>query len=198
MTFLHRIAAVGCDGDKNRSDGDAVLRIGSGHPRCRNADRRAERRADTSGHLHSNRRINRAVLGEQPCIDPQHRRLDVGRINNRSPDDHPRSASGMNESRTDQTARQGFGDGHRLAGTREGIDQSSNSRRGGVIHQAQPRIAFHTYSSPVHTVSATAAVIRNPLNQFIQSPSSAGNGASANDTAMACAVVLTLPPHEAA
>ena len=149
-------------------------------------------------HLHRNRRIDGTSLGQQRFIDTQNRRLDVGRINNRSPDDHPRGASGMNESRQDESARQRFGDGNRLTGTRERVDQSGNSCRGGVIHQAQPRIAFHTYSIPVHTVSATAAIINAALNQFIQSPSSAGNGASANDTAMACAVVLTLPPHEAA
>lgn len=198
MTFLHRFDSVGHQRDEHSSDRDAVLRVGSGHPGCRNADRRPELRANTRRHLQRDGLVDCAALGEQPLVHSQNRRLDVGRIHNRSPDDNPRRTSGMNERRADETTRQGFGDGNRLAGSSKRVNQSGDSCRGGVIHQAQPRIAFHTYSIPVHSVSATAATISAALNQFIQSPSNAGNGANANETAMACAVVLTLPPQDAA
>jgi len=198
VVFFHRIAAIRRDGNKHGSDSDTVLRVGSGNTGGCETNGRAILCANLRGHLDRNGRINGTALGEQHLVDTQNRRLHVGRINNRSPDDNSRRSGGVHECRTDQPARQRFGDGDRFAGSRERVNQPRNAIGGGVIHQAQPRIAFHTYSSPVHTVSATAATIRNPLNQFIQSPSSAGNGASANDTAIDCAVVLTLPPHDAA
>ena len=51
---------------------------------------------------------------------------------------------------------------------------------------------------PLTTVSTSAAPISVQLTQYIQSPSSDGNGTSANEIATACTTVFSLPSQLAA
>ena len=198
VMFLHRVATFGRDRHKDGSDRNPVLLIRPSDPGHGQPDCRAELSPHAIRHLHGDGRVDRTAFGEQPRVDSQHRGFDISRIHDHSPDHSPRCPSRIHESRHHEPAREGFGHGDRFARENQLFNQPLDSAGGHVIHRTQPRIAFHTYSSPVHTVSASAAAIRLPFTQFIQSPSRAGNGARAKDTAMDWAVVLTLPPHDAA
>ena len=89
VAFLHSVATFGCDRHKDSPDRNPVLLIRPGDPGGGQPDCRAELSPHTIRHLHGDGRVNRTALGEQPCVDSQHGRLDVGGIHDHSPDHDP-------------------------------------------------------------------------------------------------------------
>lgn len=89
MVFLHSVATFGRYRHKDSPDRNPVLLVRPGDSRGGQTDCRAELSPHTIRHLHGDGRVDRTALGEQPCVDSQHGRLDVGRIHDHSPDHDP-------------------------------------------------------------------------------------------------------------
>src|SRR5690606_829322 len=191
--------------DPDRAGRVAVLRVGAGRPRrgerpIGGAPLEGEPLARARRELPGDLLVDRPSLGERGRVGAAQLRRQRGRAGDHSPAHDRRGTRHVDERGRQQPARERLGERDPLTAPRELGDDTLGERVHGHPSAFAARVtrhASHRYCAPLTTVSARAMPMRLQLTHSIQSPSTAHSGTRANDSAIACATVLSLPSEPA-